>query len=56
MEIKDKRVVITGANRGLGRALALGCLRAGAREVVACARRLETIESIKADAGDSAAR
>jgi len=56
MEINGKRVVITGANRGLGRALALACLRAGAREVVACARRPETIESIKAEANESAAR
>src|SRR5690349_13653963 len=56
MEINDKRVVITGANRGLGRALALACLRAGAREVVACARRLESLNDLKAAAGESAAR
>src|SRR5215467_1490286 len=33
MEINDRRVLITGANRGLGRALTLGFLDAGAREI-----------------------
>lgn len=56
MEIEGKRVFITGANRGLGRALALACLRAGAAEVIAGARRPETVESIKAEAGESGAR
>lgn len=38
MEIEGRRVLITGANRGLGRALALACLSAGASEVLAGAR------------------
>ncbi|HEV8292318.1 MAG TPA: SDR family NAD(P)-dependent oxidoreductase [Tepidisphaeraceae bacterium] len=38
MEITDRRVLITGANRGLGRALTLGFVDAGAREVFAGTR------------------
>jgi len=38
MDIQGKRVLITGANRGLGRALALACLEAGASQVWAGAR------------------
>src|ERR1051326_8933538 len=30
MELEGKRILITGANRGLGRALALACAEAGA--------------------------
>ena len=41
MEIEGKRILITGANRGLGRALALACAEAGAGEIVAGARRPE---------------
>ena len=35
MEIEGKRVLVTGANRGLGHALMLACARAGAHKVVA---------------------
>lgn len=41
MDIEGKRVLITGANRGLGRALAIACLGAGAREVLAGMRQPE---------------
>jgi NAD(P)-dependent dehydrogenase (short-subunit alcohol dehydrogenase family) len=51
MEIKEKRVLITGANRGLGRAIALACLDAGAREVVAGVRHLERAGDLVAAAG-----
>src|SRR2546423_15441812 len=51
MEIEGKRILITGANRGLGRALALACIEAGAGEVVACARRPEELESLVNSAG-----
>src|SRR5205085_4685667 len=51
MEIAGKRVLITGANRGLGRALALACAEAGACEVVACARRTEELETLVSSAG-----
>ena len=46
MEIEGKRVLVTGASRGLGRALALACLGAGAREVLAGARQPESLESL----------
>ena len=39
MEIKDRRVLVTGANRGLGRALVLACLNGGAHEVLAGVRQ-----------------
>ena len=50
MEIEGKRVLITGANRGLGRALAAAFASAGAREIIAGARKPEDIEALKADA------
>jgi L-rhamnose 1-dehydrogenase len=34
MLLKDKVVIVTGASRGIGRALAIGCAREGARVVV----------------------
>jgi short-subunit dehydrogenase len=46
MEIEGKRILITGANRGLGRALALACAEAGAGEIVAGARRPEELETL----------
>jgi NAD(P)-dependent dehydrogenase (short-subunit alcohol dehydrogenase family) len=45
MEITGRRVLITGANRGLGRALALACAEAGAAEVIAAARELHGVEA-----------
>jgi short-subunit dehydrogenase len=50
MDIRDKRVVITGASRGLGRTLVFACAKAGAREVIAGARALKDIESLRAEA------
>ncbi len=47
MEIDGKRVLVTGASRGLGRALALACLTAGAREVLAGARQPESVENLR---------
>ena len=46
MEIRGKRVLITGANRGLGRALAMACIRAGAGEVFAGTRNVEALEAL----------
>jgi NAD(P)-dependent dehydrogenase (short-subunit alcohol dehydrogenase family) len=46
MEIQGKRVLITGASRGLGRALVSACARAGAGEVIAGARNPETVAGI----------
>lgn len=56
MDIRDKRVVITGSNRGLGRALALACLRAGAREVVAGAREVSSLAALQNEAAEFGAR
>ena len=46
MDIKDKRVLITGASRGLGLALVNAFDAAGAREVFAGARNLDDIARI----------
>ena len=55
MEIKGKRVLITGASRGLGRTLAFACATAGAREVFAGARKKEDIESLRTEAAAASA-
>lgn len=49
MEIEDRRVLITGANRGLGRALMLAFVNAGAKEVFAGARNVADLEELKSD-------
>lgn len=48
MEIEGKRVLVTGANRGLGRALVLACARAGAHEILAGARHPEEMGNLVA--------
>ena len=50
MDIANRRVLITGASRGLGRTLAFAFAAAGAREVFAGARQPEDIEKLKSDA------
>jgi short-subunit dehydrogenase len=50
MDIEGRRVLITGASRGLGRTLAFAFARAGAREVFAGARKAEDIERLRSDA------
>ena len=45
MQISGKRVLITGANRGLGQALALAFVRAGAVEVFAGTRNVDALEA-----------
>ena len=47
MEIEGKRVLITGASRGLGRALVTAFVDAGAREVIAGARKREDREVLQ---------
>jgi len=49
MQIEGKRVLVTGASRGLGRALVTAFVDAGAREVLAGARKPEDREALKAD-------
>jgi NAD(P)-dependent dehydrogenase (short-subunit alcohol dehydrogenase family) len=48
VQIKGKRVLITGASRGLGRALVTAFVEAGASEVIAGARKPEDREALKA--------
>jgi len=46
MEIEGKRVLVTGASRGLGRALVAAFVDAGASEVLAGARKREDLEAL----------
>jgi NAD(P)-dependent dehydrogenase (short-subunit alcohol dehydrogenase family) len=50
MEIANRRVLVTGASRGLGRTLAFAFASAGAREVLAGVRKPEDIEKLASDA------
>ena len=50
MDITGRRVLITGASRGLGRTLAFAFAEGGAREVFAGARKTKDIEKLKSDA------
>jgi len=52
MEIIGKRVLITGASRGLGRTLAFAFAQAGAREVIAGYRKQEDGDRLKAVAAE----
>lgn len=47
--LKDKQILITGASRGLGRALALEFAREGAKALVMTARDAEDLRKIKAE-------
>ena len=47
MHIEDRRILITGASRGLGRTLAFAFAKAGASEVLAGTRKPEDAESLK---------
>lgn len=49
MEIEGKRVLVTGASRGLGRALVAAFVDAGVNEVVAGARKREDQEALKSE-------
>ena len=50
MNIEERTVLITGANRGLGRALAFAFAQTGAARVWAGARKSEDVEKLKNDA------
>jgi NAD(P)-dependent dehydrogenase (short-subunit alcohol dehydrogenase family) len=50
MDIANRRILVTGASRGLGRALVFACARAGAHEILAAARKSEDVASLKEEA------
>ncbi len=47
MNIENRRILITGANRGLGRALVLAFVNGGAGEVLAGARKSEDLKALE---------
>lgn len=49
MNINNRRVLITGGSRGLGRTLAVAFAEAGAKEVFAGARNVQDLEKLKSD-------
>jgi len=49
MEIEGKRILVTGASRGLGRALVTAFVDAGASEVLAGARKREDLEALRSE-------
>lgn len=50
--IKDRTILVTGANRGIGKNIVEEFLRAGARKVYAAARQLESLDPLIATYGD----
>jgi len=50
MQIEGKRVLVTGAGRGLGRTLVFAFAEAGAREVVAGTRKAEDRDKLQSEA------
>jgi NAD(P)-dependent dehydrogenase (short-subunit alcohol dehydrogenase family) len=50
--LEQKRVLITGGSRGLGRAIVLACARHGARVAFSYARNEEAAERTRADAAE----
>ena len=55
LELTDKVVVVTGASRGIGRAIALGMASEGAR-VVAVARDKAALDKLASEARDRSTR
>jgi hypothetical protein len=53
MQIEGKRILVTGASRGIGRTLAFALAREGAGEVVAGARQPIDIENLRSEAASA---
>ena len=53
MNLRGKRVLVTGASRGIGREIAIACARAGAR-VALVARNEQAIKELAAELGGTA--
>ena len=56
MQIEGKRVLVTGASRGLGRTLVFAFAEAGAAEVIAGTRKEEDRNKLRTDASNFGAR
>ncbi len=52
ISIKDKVSLVSGANRGIGRAIAVALLENGAKKVYAGARKPSTVDDLKSTYGD----
>lgn len=48
MELKNAAVLVTGANRGIGKALVQELLERGVRKIYAAGRKLESLEDLQA--------
>jgi len=51
-DLQGKTVLVTGANRGIGRAIVEGAIERGAKKVYAAVRRLDSAESRVEEHGD----
>ncbi|QDU44275.1 putative oxidoreductase [Symmachiella dynata] len=51
-DVKNKTVLVTGANRGIGKSILEEALNRGAKKVYAAVRQIESAESLVAEHGD----
>ncbi|WP_423838968.1 SDR family oxidoreductase [Symmachiella dynata] len=51
-DVKNKSVLVTGANRGIGKSILEEALNRGAKKVYAAVRQIESAESLVAEHGD----